>query len=351
MPANPFTLSFGMEPLQYISRFSQTDEIVSTFMSESPSTMVYMISGVRGSGKTVMLSSLSERFEKEKNWVVVNVVPETDILMAIAARLYSISELKKLFVTAKLDLSAFGLGIAIEGGHQIFDIGAALEQMLVHINKRGKRVLILIDEVVSNQNIKIFASEFQLLIRKKLPVFLLMTGLYNNIYNLQNEDSLTFLYRAPKIMLEPLSLGAISRSYEDVLKVDKDTALYMAKLTKGYPFAYQVLGYLYWQNISEKGKKMDVDDLLDEYDNILEDYVYEKVWSELSDKEKDIIGCVARKDPSKVADIRDALSISSGNMSVYRDRLAKKGIIDVSKYGYISLSLPRFGEIISVWLD
>ena len=351
MPANPFTLSFGMEPLQYISRFSQTDEIVNTFMSESPSTMVYMISGVRGSGKTVMLSSLSERFEKEKNWIVVNVTPETDILMAIAARLYSISELKKLFVTAKLDLSAFGLGIAIEGGHQIFDIGAALEQMLVHISKRSKRVLILIDEVVSNQNIKIFASEFQLLIRKKLPVFLLMTGLYNNIYSLQNEDSLTFLYRAPKIMLEPLSLGAISRSYEDVLKVDKDTALYMAKLTKGYPFAYQVLGYLYWQNISGKGKKMDVDDLLDEYDNILEDYVYEKVWSELSDKEKDIIGCVARKDPSKVADIRDALSISSGNMSVYRDRLAKKGIIDVSRYGYISLSLPRFGEIISVWLD
>ena len=351
MPANPFTLSFGMEPLQYISRFSQTDEIVSTFTSESPSTMVYMISGVRGSGKTVMLSSLSEHFEKEKTWIVVNVAPETDILLAIAARLYSINELKKLFVTAKLDLSAFGLGIAIEGGHQIFDIGAALEQMLIHINKRGKRVLILIDEVVSNQYVKIFASEFQLLIRKKLPVFLLMTGLYNNIYNLQNEDTLTFLYRAPKIMLEPLSIGAISRSYEDVLKVDKETALYMAKLTKGYPFAYQVLGYLYWQNICYKKKKMNVDDLLDEYDNILEDYVYEKVWSELSDKEKAIIGFIARKEPAKVADVRETLSISSGNMSVYRDRLVKKGIIDVSRYGYISLSLPRFGEIISVWLD
>ena len=331
MSTNPFTLSFGMEPLQYISRFSQTNEIINSFSSEAPTSYVYMISGVRGAGKTVMLSSLSDHFNKKKDWIVVNVVPETDILHAIAAKLYSINELKKLFITAKLDLSAFGLGITIEGGHQIFDIGTALEQMLEHIAKRKKRVLILIDEVISNQHVKSFVAEFQLFIRKKLPVFLLMTGLYNNIYNLQNEDTLTFLYRAPKIMLEPLSLGAISRSYADVLNVDDDTASYMAKLTKGYPFAYQVLGYLYWQNIIDSKKKKTVDDLIPDFDNILEDYVYEKVWTELSDKEKEIIGFVAGKEPAKISDIRENLSLSSGSMSVYRDRLAKKGIINLSR--------------------
>ena len=351
METNPFNISFGMEPLQYISRFSQTDKISRSFRSEAPTSMVHMISGVRGSGKTVMLSSLSEQFGKEKDWIVVNVVPESDIIQAIAAKLYSMRDLKKLFITAKLDFSAFGLGVSIEGGHQIFDIGMALEKMLEHIKRHGKRVLILIDEVISNQYVRAFSAEFQLLIRKKLPVFLIMTGLYNNIYNLQNEDTLTFLYRAPKIILEPLSLGAISRSYADVLNVAPETASYMARLTKGYPFAYQVLGYLYWQNYIEKKLKGTVDDLLGEYDNILEDYVYEKVWSELSDKEKEIIAFVSQKEPAKVADIRAALSITSGNMSVYRDRLAKKGVIDVSRYGYISLSLPRFGEIIRIWVE
>ena len=54
-----------------------------------------------------------------------------------------------------------------------------------------------------------FAHDFQSLLRDDYPVFALMTGLYENIYDLQNEKSLTFLYRAPKIILEPLNYTAI----------------------------------------------------------------------------------------------------------------------------------------------
>ena len=32
---NPFTLSFGKKPLQYISRISQTNQIVETFRSDN----------------------------------------------------------------------------------------------------------------------------------------------------------------------------------------------------------------------------------------------------------------------------------------------------------------------------
>ena len=48
--SNPFTLSFGKKPLQYISRISQTNEIVTTFLDKEPSNQIYMITGVRGSG-------------------------------------------------------------------------------------------------------------------------------------------------------------------------------------------------------------------------------------------------------------------------------------------------------------
>lgn len=51
MQTNPFTLSFGMEPNQYISRFSQTNEVIEAFTSENPSSYVYMITGIRGAGK------------------------------------------------------------------------------------------------------------------------------------------------------------------------------------------------------------------------------------------------------------------------------------------------------------
>ena len=55
---NPFTLSFGKKPLQYISRISQTNQIVETFRSENPVNQLFMITGVRGSGKTVMMTNI-----------------------------------------------------------------------------------------------------------------------------------------------------------------------------------------------------------------------------------------------------------------------------------------------------
>ena len=40
-----------------------------------------------------------------------------------------------------------------------------------------------------------------------------MTGLYENIYAIQNDPALTFLLRTPKIKLEPLSLAQITKVY------------------------------------------------------------------------------------------------------------------------------------------
>lgn len=75
-----------------------------------------------------------------------------------------------------------------------------------------------------------------------------MTGLYKNISALQNEKSLTFLYRAPKVHLGPLNIGTISEDYQSVLGLDDEKGLALAKLTKGYSFAFQVLGYFTWEH-------------------------------------------------------------------------------------------------------
>lgn len=348
---NPFTLSFGIEPTQYISRISQANEIIEAFTGDNPTNHMYMISGVRGSGKTVLLSNLSDSFSKMDEWIVLSISPDSDILTSIAAKLYSRKELSRLFIDAKIDLSAFGIGVSIEKGNKIFDIETALEQMLAKLATKGKRVLIAIDEMVNNEHVRVFASSFQILIRQRLPLYLIMTGLYENIRSLQDEKTLTFLYRAPNIILEPLRISSIARSYEAVFGVDKDTAIYMSQLTKGYAFAYQVLGYLCYRSFNEQLTVKDVESLLPEYDGLLEEYVYEKIWHELTSREKEIIASLIGHDRIKVADLKAALDMSSNNLSVYRDRLKKKGIIDTSAYGYISLKLPRFGEIISIWID
>ena len=56
---NPFTLTFGQKPVEFISRTDQIGKIINTFDMENPSNMVYMIAGVRGSGKTVSLDRIA----------------------------------------------------------------------------------------------------------------------------------------------------------------------------------------------------------------------------------------------------------------------------------------------------
>ncbi len=210
---NPFTLSFGKKPLQCISRISQTNQIIDSFEAEIPSNQIFMITGVRGSGKTVLMTSIAGKLRAEEQWIVIELNPSRDLLQSLAAKLYSIPELHSEFLKARLDFSAFGLGVSIEDAAPVTDIENAVELMLEHIRRAGKRLLVTIDEVVCSEYIKIFVSSFQIFLRQDYPIYLLMTGLYENIYDLQNHKSLTFLYRAPKLILEPLNYTAVRKSY------------------------------------------------------------------------------------------------------------------------------------------
>ena len=63
---NPFTITIGKKPKQYIERIMQTKEIIDTFTEEEPSNQVYMLNRVRGCGKTVMMTSISNTLSEEK---------------------------------------------------------------------------------------------------------------------------------------------------------------------------------------------------------------------------------------------------------------------------------------------
>ena len=68
---NPYSLIFGKEPKQMISRSSAVLEITDTFCEEIPSQQVFMITGVRGSGKTVLMTETSKKLETKGDWIVV----------------------------------------------------------------------------------------------------------------------------------------------------------------------------------------------------------------------------------------------------------------------------------------
>lgn len=340
MRNNPYTLLFGKEPGQIISRLAQSSSILDSFQSTAVSQQVYLITGVRGSGKTVFMTEISNRLRKEPDWIVIELNPETDLLEGLASKLSSENSLAGIFQHAKINLSLLGLGVELTGAAPITNYETAITKMMEAIRKKGKRVLVTIDEVSNTKRMRIFASAYQIFVRQELPIFLLMTGLYENINALQNEKSLTFLYRAPKIELVPLNLDAIARSYAKVLDVDETEAKKMAAITKGYSLAFQVLGYFTW----EVGGNYPV--ILDDFRHYLEDYVYEKIWAECSKKDRDVITCIAEVPSGRISEILERLGWEKNYLSTYRARLIKKGIVDGSVYGTLAFTLPCFAEFV-----
>ena len=337
---NPYTLAFGKAPKQIISRNSSMNEIIDTFNDEDPSQQLYMITGVRGSGKTVYMTELSRKIKESGDWIVVELNPELDLLEGLAAKLSGETALAQMFRSAKINLSFFGFGVEIDGVAPIRDMETAIEKMLQTLKKNNKKVLVTIDEASNTNNMRVFASAFQIFIRNNLPIFLIMTGLYENIDLLQNEKTLTFLYRAPKIELKPLNIRTIAENYKDTFKIEENTALHMAKLTKGYSFAFQVLGYFTWNN------KGDYKKALKDFRQYLDDYVYEKIWSGLSNGDKKMAYGIAKIKSGKISEIRELLGMETNEFNPYRKRLVKRGIVNGDERGYVSFTLPLFEDYV-----
>ena len=321
---NPYTISFGKVPTKYLSRASIIDSIVEALESDIPDEQAFKLTGIRGTGKTVTLTSLERHFNDEKNWVVIGIRSDSDIISELVARLYSSVPLITKFVDANLNLSAFGIGINVSKKSPVASIDYALEILLSELNKHGKRLLVTIDEARNTKGIIDFIQEFQILIRKDLPIYTILAGLYEDIESLENTKGLTFFLRATKFEMTPLNITYIRDA-----------------------FAYQTLGKYMWDS---KGKTV-TDEVLRQFDDVLAQKVYYKIWSELAPNDRWFLKFIAQKDSMTATDLLEITKKSHSEWSVPRKRLMEKGVIDTRLRGIITLRLPRFKEFIDAQIE
>lgn len=331
---NIFTATFGQLPSSYINRERISEKICNDFCLDFPMSHIYIISGVRGSGKTVLLTNVSKTIGKINDWIVVDVNPNREILEQVASGIYENSHIKHLFVSKTFSFSFHGFGFSIEGDTPVSNVKTILEKMLSVLKKQNKKILITIDEASNNLHMRSFAHDFQSLLRNDYPVYALLTGLYENVNSLQNNKNLTFLYRAPKIELGPLDKNLIQKEYKRIFaNVSEEVIVSLSELTKVYAFAYQVVGHLF-------SKYRDISKIYEELDRYLSIYVYDKIWSDLPENEKTYLKCF-KKDIMTTNEIVARTPYDEKSCSVYRDRLIKRGLIISVEYGKVALSLPR----------
>ena len=353
---NPYTLQFSYHPPLFINRTLITDELLNNFTRRVPTYRGVFVTGVRGCGKTVMLAEIRNRLSQEDNWISVDINPEGSLLASLAANLYMMPELRSLFIKASLDFSIIGIGAHIENAEMVAsDDETAVRLMLNVLKKKGIKLLVTIDEITYSQSVAIFFHALSSYTNSDLDIYVLMTGLRDNINNIKNKPSLTFLYRAKIVELDALNVTLITDSYQKSLNLSKTQAEDIAYKTRGYSLAFQAFGYHYWNAISDAGKYEKVD--ISETDRMvgitLTELAYDKIWDELSETDKRIVKAMVmithekESDLAKVEDIRAKTDMTSDSFSKYRERLIQSGIADGKQYGYLKFALPLFDEFVS----
>ena len=100
------------------------------------------------------------------------------------------------------------------------------------------------------------------------------------------------------------------------------------------------MNYKRYRNIKYRKERIDILFFL------LKDYVYDKLWSELSPKDRQFLYVIAGSKTGKAKDIKDELKWANNQYTPYRDRLIKKMLVDGEEYGYLKITLPLFEDYV-----
>lgn len=352
---NPFDPNFCKVPQIYLGRDKLVENIIESLEDGTGPYQTSMIYGMRGVGKTSLLADITYNLVKKDNWIIVYLAMTNDLLETLIQSIYreASSKIKKALNTIEgVKFSAFEFEIDFKSSNSQATHQILLEEMLKILKKNDQSLLIAIDEVKETPEIVNLASIYQIMVLKKYPINIMMTGLPKNVSELQNNDVLTFLLRSGRIPLRPLDAFNIQfryqKAFERAKKINEATLMRMTKLTKCYAYACQDLGYYVWKHSTGHITENDINEILPLFKNDLYKNAYTKIISELSptDQKFLIIMAKSNKNVVEISYIRKQMNKSSNYVSQYRQRLIDSQVIIEARYGKVSFSLPFMKEFL-----
>ncbi|WP_227743742.1 ATP-binding protein [Lactobacillus helveticus] len=310
-----------------------------------------LVYGVRGSGKTVFLLNVQRNFEKEKKHFFVRLnLGQGNLLFQLLSNLQEISGTnwsEILKSVQEINISGNGVSFQDTQNDVPINYSVVLQKILTKFKAKGISILVGIDEIEVSDDIRSFVSVYQTLIRQDLDISLIMTGLPSRISELQHEKTLTFLLRSNRIYLKPLDKISIRENYASAFeksgkKIDPLLLDRLVDSVKGYAYAFQTIGYYVWDESEDYIDSSVVNSALESAKNDLYKNAYEKLYTEVSDKDRELLDVIAsaKKEKVPISFLLDKFDNRKNYLSVYRARLLDDRLIFVPERGYVSLALP-----------
>ena len=338
---NPFNPQFGKRPQQFIGRELLKNDFLQSLDDPNDPNRTTIITGIRGSGKTAILSDIHAGLDAKK-YTVIDVTAHDGMLLEILDGFIRDSKGKGWLDKGYKD---------IESHSGVHSFRFLLSGLLDEVKKGNKTTVFLIDEVHNEApGMREFAVTYQHLVREEYDVALMMAGLPGSVNDVLNDKVLTFLRRAHRVELENIETKAVEIAYDKAFsnagrsflgKALKETA----EATDGYPYLIQLLGYYLFNDGSRAIDSKLARQSLELAKIELFKNVHDMLFQELSIMDHDFLFAMAEDEAtSDFASIKERLGVSPGYASKYRSRLIAAGMVKAAGHGKLAYAPPYLRE-------
>ena len=373
---NPYTPGAGVMPGYLAGRDEVIqegkDSIYSLMHGYPRQPIIYY--GLRGVGKTVLLTALNEyairegvltfHFEIQEKVSLIN-----DIILSANQTLSKISKVEKIkniFEVAKNSLQSFTLtytagenSVSVEMNKKLGEmmLQSNLVELLLNLGRLAKEsnntIIYFIDEIqYANQNeLEALITAQHRINQERLPITIIGAGLPKILVNVTEsktyaERMFAFVeissldYKDAKNAIvnpgKPFNITYTEEALEEIYKI-----------TEGYPYFIQQFCYI----ISKKYKEIDlnvVNEMKIVFFKELDKSFFKVRFDKCTPKEKEFMFAMVNcgELPCTVANVAHILNKDLKSISPIRVRLINKGLIYATRHGEIDFTVPKFDEFL-----
>ena len=373
---NPYTPGAGVMPGYLAGRDEVIqegkDSIYSLMHGYPRQPIIYY--GLRGVGKTVLLTALNEyairegvltfHFEIQEKVSLIN-----DIILSANQTLSKISKVEKIkniFEVAKNSLQSFTLtytagenSVSVEMNKKLGEmmLQSNLVELLLNLGRLAKEsnntIIYFIDEIqYAKQNeLEALVTAQHRINQERLPITIIGAGLPKILVNVT--ESKTYAER----MFAFVEISSLD--YKDAknaivnpgkpfnILYTEEALEEIYKITEGYPYFIQQFCYI----ISKKYKEIDlnvVNEMKIVFFKELDKSFFKVRFDKCTPKEKEFMFAMVNcgELPCTVANVAHILNKDLKSISPIRARLINKGLIYATRHGEIDFTVPKFDEFL-----
>jgi hypothetical protein len=343
----------------------------------------WVLNGLRGVGKTVLLNELSRRANEER-WIVAKVEAGTTTSLPLslsqelvksmrtATGRHPVPRLRRLLgifraFSLKVDPSgAVSLGVEVapiegvaDSGRFADDLAALFEVLGETAREVGVGVLILVDELQEARPEELTAinTAIHYLGQADVPVPLIVIGAGLPSLPAQLAEATSYAerlyeYRSVALLDSSAARDAlVIPAAERGVRWSEDGLIRVLEVARGYPYFLQAIGKHVWDNARRSPIELDdVEVGLTAAQREVDDGLYRSRWERATPAQREVLRALASlggDEPVAVADIAAAAGKRrTSDISVARTELIKRGLVYAPERGLLAFTVPGMHDFI-----